>query len=149
MKAIKGSPPALPGSCYLCSSASREVYIDLETQMEFHGAVYLCDKCVTQMGDALGMLSVAKSEALKDDLAQAVRENLELQEEVLAVKDVLRGYNDVRDYLDRDSLPSGDNDSSEPSLSEREKELAGGEGGSSESSDVKGLGDLFSAESSK
>lgn len=44
---------ALPGQCFLCGSADRKEFIDTERQLEFHGAVYICDECVAIMTQML------------------------------------------------------------------------------------------------
>lgn len=131
MKLIEGLPVALPGSCYLCGSASRDQYVDLETQVEFHGAMYLCDKCITQMGDFIGMLSVKKTEELLEVVKKQAFQNELLEEERESLRKVLRGYDDVRAFIADGSIPTFRNDSTEQSLSSREKELLGGTGGSS------------------
>lgn len=59
------APQALPGSCYLCGSATRERFIDMAVSVEFHGAMYLCDLCVTEMATLLGFTSQEGLEALK------------------------------------------------------------------------------------
>lgn len=145
MKLIQGSPPALPGSCYLCGNGSRDVYVDLETQVEFHGAMYLCDKCVIQMGTAVGMVSVEKHEKFLQEL-ERVRAKAELlEEERSSLKKVLRGYDDVRAFITDGSVPSFRDDSAESNLSEREKELGGRTPRPSKQSDVKRLDDLRAA----
>lgn len=148
MRLIEGKPQALPGSCYLCGAASRDQFVDLETQVEFHGAMYLCDKCIIQMGDAVGMLSVKKRVELEKTLVKLKQDNEVLEEERQSLKRVLRGYDDVRAFISDDLVPAWSDGAPKQDLSRREKELEGGEGGPSESFDVKRLDDLRSIEGS-
>lgn len=61
-------PVALPGSCYICGSASREYYIDLEVHVEFHGRMYLCNVCV-------GTINQLTGSATPEEVAQLVEAN--------------------------------------------------------------------------
>lgn len=62
------SPSALPGSCYLCGSASREAYVDTNRQVEFHGAMYLCNLCIAEMSQLLGFTTPDQAEGLRQEL---------------------------------------------------------------------------------
>lgn len=72
------SPQALPGSCMLCGSGNRKLYVDTGFSIEFHGAVYLCvDHCVNLMAGMAMFLSpqryselIEENEHLKDTLFQ-------------------------------------------------------------------------------
>lgn len=65
---INGSPPALPGCCFLCSTAKQGIrYIDPRRDLEWHGAIYICEECAIEMGQNLGMLDFGMSADLLDD----------------------------------------------------------------------------------
>jgi hypothetical protein len=142
MQLINGTPQALPGSCYLCSSATRKRYIDLNTQVEFHGAMYLCEECITAMGDELGLLSTKKADRLRSE-NKRLRDIIEVhEEENKAIKKVLDGYSDVRAFIGSDSDSSDGATVAEFSLSEREDSVDGGEEGPSKPSNDEGVDDV-------
>lgn len=80
---IHGSPPSLPGNCFLCSTAKQNTrYIDPRRDLEWHGTVYLCEECVVEMAHNLGMLQAGESDALLADLKALTERNLELTSQV-------------------------------------------------------------------
>lgn len=148
MKLIEGGPPALPGSCYLCASGSRAKYVDLETQVEFHGAMYLCDLCVLELGRLIGMASEKEVTDIQLDNIALQDKKGALERELEATKKVLDGYDDVRAFLDSDSFAGQSGDMESVSISERAKDVGDGESGPSESSNDEGVDELRSTDDS-
>lgn len=65
---ITGSPPSLPGCCFLCSTTKQDIrYIDPRRDLEWHGTIYICEDCVIEMAHNLGMTTKGESEDLADD----------------------------------------------------------------------------------
>lgn len=152
MKLIEGGPPALPGCCYLCGSGTRARFIDLETQVEFHGAMYLCETCIVEMAVQLGMEVEKKVTKLKFENLSMHTELSRAHEEINDLKKALNdGLADLQPYLNAESKPpdfSGDS-----SLSEGEESPTGeggmerGQEGSAEPTNDEGVGELRSTES--
>lgn len=143
MQLIKGSPPALPGSCYLCSNASRKRYIDMETQVEFHGAMYICELCATLVGRMVDMISEEDYDSLKEKSVQQELQIIQFNNQLAALQKVIDGYDDVRAYIDSDIEPPELAIVSTVPLPERETEVAGGEDGPSGQGSVEGLVDVL------
>jgi len=65
---ITTSPAALPGSCFICNSSDRKYFIDVGLSMEFHGAVYICNECLSEMAEECDFLSPESAEKLKKQI---------------------------------------------------------------------------------
>lgn len=146
MKLIEGSPPALPGSCYMCSSASRERYIDMETQVEFHGAMYLCELCATLVGRMVGMLSVEEYGTLKEQSVLQELQLLQRENQIRTLEKVIDGYDDVRVHFTGSLESPSDNLVPAVSVPEREESVAGGEDGPAGQGNVEGVVDVPESE---
>lgn len=148
MDLINGSPPALPGSCYKCGSGSRERYIDLGTNVEFHGAMYLCDLCVEEMGTLIGMLSADKTKSLALKHETAELRIAYLNREVEALKVLSNAVDAVNSARTGDTEPTLDGGLSgeEPPVGEETGQGSepSGESGPAEPSDDEGVDELRS-----
>jgi len=142
MKLIYGGPPALPGQCYLCAVATRNRYVDLETQVEFYGAMYLCELCIAEMGQKLGMATEEQVTDLNFKLVGLYEKLEHSYKEIETLKGVLNGYDDVRSFLGSDSLFNQSDTSSEQGKAGNEESVRSGEEGSSKPSDESQLGGL-------
>lgn len=85
------APSALPGSCYLCGSASREAFVDLNTSIEFHGAFYLCNICVNEMAHLLGFTNPEKTSELLARIEELESEKFELSRQNAGYERALDG----------------------------------------------------------
>lgn len=146
VQVIEGTPPALPGNCFTCSSADRKRFVDWGISIEFHGAFYMCDACLLEAADKLGCLSESAS---KDLLREQVRDKLKIEKlegELASVKEILRGYKSLSSYLGDEPNPVPvSSDTPRPSKKrdrEERGEVESGETGSPEQSDEPGLGDV-------
>lgn len=92
---VTDAPAALPSSCIRCPGSTRKRYIDTDLHIEFHGAVYICDECVTEMGRLLGMLSADQAEDLFTDLSLRDSEVYELKRKVAGLEAAVRGLADA------------------------------------------------------
>lgn len=153
MELIHGGPPALPGSCYLCSSGDRKRYIDTKINVEFHGAMYMCDLCIAEMAQKLGMATEEQVSQLNFEVLNLRSKEQHFREEIQALKGVIDGYDDVRSFLDSPSLFAESSDSSDlreegstDQLPEGEGSLDQGESGPSEQTDDEGMGELRTGE---
>lgn len=74
-------PHALPGSCKGCGSGSPEKgpFIDTEFHEEFHGRVYYCHECASQIAQLLGFISPEQADTL-------IKENVDLAQANFALK---------------------------------------------------------------
>jgi hypothetical protein len=127
-------------------------------QFEFHGAVYVCNECLSELARTVGWITPAQAEVLKEQAETARREAFRLQvanDNFRALEEAINGY--VRDRA-RNRHPSN----REPDLvlfpgteyaseSDRDDEvgspsgadqLGAGEGTSAESSDDSGVDEL-------
>lgn len=141
------NPVALPGSCYFCPGSVRPWYIDTQCQVEYHGAMYICNECLTHMAHLAGYVTPEEAEDLKINLAFAQKNEYELHVQVDALEKAIN-------ELTRAGYPSGGADlrayhvdvvSPQVGISDTyrtEEELGVGEGETSESppdEDVAGL----------
>lgn len=63
-------PTALPGSCVFCGRASDpNGFIDTQCELEYHGALQVCYRCVKAMYDAFGFDAIARSVINEDAVA--------------------------------------------------------------------------------
>jgi hypothetical protein len=135
---IFGSPPALPGNCFKCSSASREAFYDLGMSIDFVGAVYLCNECVYEIARAFGMDTAEKVQGLYGLLEKKEEYIVALTEELNSVKGAFDGLNDLNEYLASGVPLSGANVpfvEPEEGFAERTVDVVDGEVGPAESSD--------------
>lgn len=142
------SPEALPGSCYVCGSGSRDFYIDFNTDIEFHGAFYLCSECIKHIGRLAGYLSPQESKTILQNKEVLERENSELREKVSNMESAIAslssaGY-DIGISPDTDSTLFASPFGKEPSGAA--ESLGPGEGATSESSDDEDVAGLHSTE---
>lgn len=138
------SPEALPGSCFVCGSASRESYIDPNISIEFHGAIFLCNLCVAEAGRLLGF-------ATPEDVKKIVNQNEELKTQSYKYKRqldglemALNGFTLARGTGGVDSIGSVDLSPPEPDSDQyqREVDLGAGAGESPEPSNDEGMAEL-------
>ena len=126
MKFVEGRPAALPGSCYLCNNASRDKYVDLETQVEFHGAMYFCDLCITELASLLNMLPSQEGQRLQLENLGLRTQVDSLKGEITGLKKVIDGYSDIRSNYAFGSGASDVDDSSEQRSSEGKRTVERG-----------------------
>jgi hypothetical protein len=153
---ITNAPEALPGSCFLCSTASREFFVDTGMQVEFHGAFYICNECLAEMARLVGFETpgnVMALRATKDSLEKKV---FDLTRDIDALERVVDGYSrlgrtsnsgiitdtSVLQQLPFDSL-------SDERASEGEASLGDGTSESPESSNESGMADVRPTESNE
>lgn len=85
--------PYVPYQCIACSAnaSAENVLVDLDKQVDFHGMVYLCYRCLVAIGDQLGFITPEHAVALKE-------ENALLNEKIKRVPLITeRLINDIRD----------------------------------------------------
>ena len=145
---IVTSPQALPGSCYVCGSGSRERYVDFNTDVEFHGAFYLCDVCVTECATGLGMITSEKATQIVIDSKEMESKLEKLNKEVIALREANRALATANSVVDRDSRIGGDLLSLTPITDEQpsggKDNVGEGEGTTSESVHDEGMVELHS-----
>lgn len=153
---IHGGPPALPGCCYLCGSGSRELYVDLNRDVDYHGAMYICDLCLTQMAHMIGLEDATKSTEVQLKLLAANEKIERLQGELGALKDLKDVMDNIRNYAaSSDDIdvspvePEQGNYQGEEELADGETELASGEERSPEPIDEQGMDELRTGQSSE
>lgn len=82
------SPLALPASCMLCPGSVRKLYVDTGVQIEWFGAIILCDECIKHMGRMIGMITEADRDTLVTTLAEKEDRLYELQKQLAALEGV-------------------------------------------------------------
>lgn len=85
------TPMALPGTCIMCPGSVRRWFIDTEIQIEWYGAILICDECVTHMGHLFGMKTQAEVDILVTTLAEKEDVIYELQKQLAALEGVRDG----------------------------------------------------------
>lgn len=88
---IVNAPVALPGCCFICGAASREFFIDTGRSIEFHGAVYFCSECLTEIATAAGFLSVKNTALLKFEMEKLENKVFELTKREAGLEQTVRG----------------------------------------------------------
>lgn len=78
---LLSSPIATPGKCACCGTATRPV-IDFGMTLEFYGAVYLCETCLTEAASTIGMRTAEEYDAARAGSSQAFNEQLLAQDMV-------------------------------------------------------------------
>lgn len=115
-------PP--PGSCFVCGSGNREEgYVDTGVWLEYIGEGLICNLCVIEIGEKIGMLIPNEAQhiqGLAESLATentALKEKLENANERLNALDLLIGSNHAA-YLAAIGVSSLDSseDPAQPSL---------------------------------
>lgn len=154
-------PTALPGSCYLCGSGTKQPFIDWGVSIDFHGALYTCRECTESVANLLGMASKEHYTSVLGHNARLNAENLELTIKNRALQQVvtsmqLAGFNEpIPNSDDQLSLPIADPepdllaDDQEPDSSARATTefLDFGTGTSDESRNDEGMDELRSTPS--
>lgn len=132
---IEDGPKALPGSCYKCNSGTRRRYIDLNTQIEFHGACYLCDECIREMAQLLGMLTEEQSRELEAKTLEAESELIRVQRQLEQTEAAVGGFDNLRSFFGTSDDAVSVTADAEEGISEGEGELDDGKIGPPESTD--------------
>lgn len=146
------APSALPGCCLFCNSADRSLFADCEMNIDFHGAVYICEECIKELAYKIGYISPDQNLEYQQTIANMQTE-IDLLKADLGNKTVLIEALKVdNEHNARQSASSSDNSSDSPSsvddsssddgAEKSKKRVATGKGKSTKSStdeDVAGL----------
>ena len=92
------TPQALPGSCFFCGSASRESYVDTLKQVEFHGAMYICDLCLLDMARLVGLISPEETETLRKNNEKLKEVLFKRDQEIESLRRAVDGLTVARRY---------------------------------------------------
>lgn len=84
------NPPALPGHCGICGSATKEQYLDLNLSFDYYGVLYFCNDCIADIARQLGYALPGEVVATNERLAEAVAENLTLKHRLRASEAYIR-----------------------------------------------------------
>ncbi len=85
--------PHVPYQCIVCNNhaSTENVLIDLDRQVDYHGMVYLCYRCLVAISSQLGFVTPERAVALKE-------ENALLNEKIKRIPLITeRLINDIRD----------------------------------------------------
>ena len=88
---ITDNPLALPAACIFCPGSVREWYVDTELQVEFHGALYICNKCLAEMGRLAGYTTPEDTEALNKKISHLEDDNYNLSIKVDGLEKAIEG----------------------------------------------------------
>lgn len=91
---ITDNPLALPASCIFCPGSVREWYVDTQLDVEFHGALYICNKCLAEMGRLAGYTPPEDTEALNKKIAHLEEDNFNLSRKVDGLERAISGMVD-------------------------------------------------------
>ena len=73
---ITNSPPASPGSCRCCGGGNKAPYIDLGYVEDWHGSVYYCHECISEMAGVMGYVD-PKQIAVKDQIIERMQHQID------------------------------------------------------------------------
>ena len=87
---IMEHPGALPGCCFMCRSdaTNREWFVDVGLQLDFHGAIYICNMCLWEMAHTVGWMTPDESLQLKGQVGDLRSEAYRLRRELAALRDM-------------------------------------------------------------
>lgn len=116
-------PLALPGCCFICRSAERKFFIDLQYNIDrednwgsFEGALYICSECLSEMAHMAKYTTPEESEELAQQLFVASNTIQILTERVEALEGLGNAIarlnrSNPRPYSDGNrTLPSDESD---------------------------------------
>lgn len=154
MYRVVETPQALPGECFLCGSSKREAFLDTNINIEFHGAVYLCQTCVEEIAAYFGMASSKRTSHLEERSEHLASQVYEFQKENERLRQLVDGFTYLSEFHSTNgdtSLPgsvSGESvsESSDDSSPAGEEQVGVGEGAPSEQSYDEGVAELHSDE---
>lgn len=130
----------------LCPGSVRSRFIDTEIQIEWYGAVILCDLCVIEMGRLFGMAPVEEVGRLMSTLAEKNVQIFELQKQLAAlegVRDALAAGGWVApDSSNVLAVPSPDGEGTADSTSPGQGDVGAQGGATPESVHDEGLAEL-------
>lgn len=150
---LTNAPEALPGSCYLCNTASREFFVDCGMQVEFHGAFYICSECLAEMARLAGFETPGNVLSLNAQKSALETQVFDLTKEIDGLERVVDGYASLRS--NSNTTPVGDpgqlsfDSLSSESAQGRTEGLGTGTGTPIESSDEQRVGDVPTVKSSE
>lgn len=140
------TPIAAPGVCALCGTAGGDglKFIDFGKQLDWYGAVYFCETCITEVSVALGFIPVATFDKLHDDFRGLQIKFDNLNSENGTVKDALGKLLSGSPCNCGDAVDSSTISPPEPTeFVQASSELFEGNSETNESGNVEGSDDLF------
>jgi hypothetical protein len=140
------NPEALPGCCFICGSASREFFIDTGRTIEFHGAVYFCNECLSEIAHAAGYASPDYRKNLEIKITHMEDVIFELKTKAQGMEAALNGLVGAGFQLPSYDPSIGSIDFPAPenndSIQRREGSLGDGEGKTSEPNNDERMAEL-------
>lgn len=91
---ITDNPLALPASCLFCPGSVREWYVDTEYDVEFHGALYICNKCLAEMARLANYTTPEDTEAFNKKISHLEEDNFSLSTKVDGLERAINGMVD-------------------------------------------------------
>lgn len=79
---------ALPGTCIFCPGSVRDRFVDTGIQVEWYGAIIICEQCVTSMGQQFGMVTRGQVSNLEAIMLEKVDEIFSLQTQLATLEGV-------------------------------------------------------------
>lgn len=116
---LRAADMLLPAKCLLCGVGSYDVdkiFLDIHTDIEDYGILYLCLDCGGEIGIAAGNSPTHEFEALSLANEQLTKENEELINLVKQMGDTLE--NDILSYIANRNNPTTDSPSLSNSVSD-------------------------------
>lgn len=152
-------PVANPGKCYYCGGVDKEQYLDTGIQIEFYGALYICNECFRAIANKMNYISPLQHVDLQDKVESLTQDREALEFKLMALEQALNslkaaGFHDPdSDSVSNNKLVHPSNRVSDPALpfesvSEGEGNVESEGDGTSESLDESGLADILDSVSS-
>lgn len=69
--------------------------VDSKVDIELAGAVYICESCVVNLGEVIGMVSVTKADEMRMLIAQWEKLAEDQQTQILGMEKIINGYGDL------------------------------------------------------
>lgn len=90
---INNNPP-LPAQCVVCYRSFKQgtVFVDFSMNVEFYGAILMCDDCITGAALLLGHVPVAKLDTAKTSADLAATMYVEANQKVRILESFVASY---------------------------------------------------------
>ncbi len=146
---LQDCPQALPGCCRICGTASsqRGPYVDLGYSEEYHGAIYYCMECMTEVARIMGFATPSEVKE-RDDYIVMLQNDLmaymDLDAQAQSIRKIFNDLVTLHNELTVNSIAPSSSSIPAPVSASAAKDVESGTGSANESSNESGLADVFS-----
>lgn len=90
---INNTPP-LPAKCVVCNNDFKpgKFAIDFNASLDYYGAILLCEYCIVNAAELVGMIPVAKFDLAESQATQAINSSLEANRKIRILESFVAAY---------------------------------------------------------